>query len=85
MGSRKPNEHIFYPMNLNYALMPNPNVEEHCNEIKQIYEGGQCYLAEDDRQEADHPSTFMKMIKSRTHVASSTKDQSNRVLPLRVI
>jgi hypothetical protein len=65
--------------------MPKPNFEEYRNEMKQKYEEGQNYVTEDDFQEADHPSTFMNMIKSRTHAASSAKDERHQVLPSRVI
>ena len=36
--------------------------EEYCNEMKQKHQGDQFDLAEADFQEADHPSTFMKLL-----------------------
>ena len=84
-GSRRSNTHNFYPKNLNYAFMPKPNFEECRNEMRQKYEGGQYDLTEADFQEADHPSTFMKMIKARNYAASAAKDERSQVLPSRVI
>jgi hypothetical protein len=42
-------------------------------------------LTGNDFQEPDHPSTFMNMIKRRTHAASSAKGEKQQGLPSLVI
>ena len=65
--------------------MLKPNFDECCNEMRQQYEGGQYDLTEADFQEADNPSTFMKIIKAITHAASIFKDEKRQDLPSRII
>ena len=64
--SKESNISSFYPKNLNHAFMPKPNFEECRREEKQKFEESRKYVGEDDIEEADNPSRFMKMIRART-------------------
>ena len=77
--SRQSNKAKFYPDNLNHAFMPKPNFEECCREEKQKYEESQTQVVEDGIEEADNPSSFMKMIRSRTDSVLSAKDEKRQV------
>ena len=64
--SKESNISNFYPKNLNHAFMSKPNFEEYRREENQKFEESRKYVVEDDVEEADNPSSFMKMIKART-------------------
>jgi hypothetical protein len=50
--------------------MPKPDFEGNRKNAKEEFEENQHYLAEQLHQELHHPSTFINMIKSRTHAMS---------------
>ena len=52
---------------------------------KQKFEESQKYVVEDDIEEADNPSSFMKMIRAIIDGALSAKHEKRQVLPSRVI
>ena len=83
--SRESNIAKFYPKNLNHAFIPKPNFEECCHEVKQKFEESRKYVVDDDIEEADNPSSFLKMIRGRTDAALSAKNEKRQVLPSRVI
>jgi hypothetical protein len=49
------------------------------------YEKEQYPLGVDGHQMSDHPSTFMKMVKGRSHATSGANDERSQVLTARVI
>jgi hypothetical protein len=83
--SSKISQYDFYPKNHNHAFMPKPDFEGCKGNDKKESEENQDYLAEELHQEPDHPSTFMNMIKGRTHAISAANDERRQVLPARVI
>ena len=62
-----------------------PNFEEFRCEVQQKFEESQSYVVEDDVEEADNPSSFMKMIRARTDAALSAKDEERQLLSSWVI
>ena len=83
--SEKSNTHDFYPKNFNHAFLPKPDFEEYRKNAKKDHDVDPDYLAEDGHPEPDHPSTFMKMIKSRANAIANANDERRQVLPARVI
>jgi hypothetical protein len=77
--------HDFYPKNLNHVLLPTPDFEGYRNNNNKDFEENQDYLDEELHKEPDHPSTFMTIIKGRTHATSTANDKRNQVLSSRVI
>jgi hypothetical protein len=65
--------------------MPKPDFEGYRNDIKKSYEEEQYPSGIDDHQMPDHPSTFMKMMKGRSHAISSANEERRQVIPSRVI
>ena len=83
--SERLNKQDYYPKNFNHAFLPKPDFEGYRNNAKKEYEENQDYLDADGYQGLEHPSTFMKMIKSRAHMLSAARDERRQVLPSRVI
>jgi hypothetical protein len=75
----------FYPKNLNHAFLPKSDFEGYRNSAKKEFEEQQDYLATDEYQEPDYPSTFMKMIKGRANALSTANDERCQVSSSRVI
>jgi hypothetical protein len=84
-ASSKISQHDLYPKNHNHAFMPKPDFEGYRRNAKKESEENQDSLAEELHQEPDHPTTFMNMIKSRTHAISAADDERLQVLPAQVI
>jgi hypothetical protein len=83
--SAKSIAHDFYTKHLNHAFMPKSDFEGYRNDMKKSYEEEQYPSRIDEHQMLDHPSTFMKMIKGRSHAISAGNDERRQVLPSRVI
>jgi hypothetical protein len=57
----------------------------HLPDIKKSYEEDQYPSGIEEHQMPDHPSTFMKMVKGRSHAILAANDERRQVLPSRVI
>jgi hypothetical protein len=65
--------------------MPTPDFEGYRNDVKKAYESETYPLCVDEHQVPDHPTSFMNIIKRRSHAMSAANDESRQVLPSRVI
>jgi hypothetical protein len=84
--SEKDIPHDFYPKNFNHAFLPKPDFEGYKNKTKKEFEENQNYVGDEEfHQEPDHPSTFMKMVKTRTRTMLDVNDERRQVLPSKVI
>jgi hypothetical protein len=85
-SSEKDNPHDFYPKNFNHAFLPKPDFEGYRNNSRKEFEENQNHVGDEEfHQEPDHPSTFMKMVKERTHTMSAVNDERLQVLTPKVI
>jgi hypothetical protein len=65
--------------------VPKPDFDGYRNDVKKAYENDPYSFGVPAHQVTDYPSSFMNMIKGRSHTISATNDERRQVLPSRVI
>jgi hypothetical protein len=61
--------------------VPKPVFEGYRNDVKKAYKNDSYPLGVDEHQVPEHPSSFMNMIKGRSHPISAANDERRQVLP----